>query len=307
MRLMVSVAAALTLALSIQSVAAQDQCAARLILHPGVPTSALSKIEISVGTDTSVLHSCVAPEGPARTWVLLDSRPSMHYPPSKWNVAMIVLNDLVRSSASGSQLGLVISAGAIYEAIPLVDVATFVRRMDSVGGDIMKLLASTTSTHAANPTLDEAIEETAARFPSRQPGDIVYVITDATERDPRRSSVRATDSLLASGTRLFSFIFVEDYYRFKERALRPEWLMDMTKATGGSWLQYEALTDLDKQKAKETSDSLRRLYSEMHDVCEVKFDIAKSAAGGKVRVNAYDKNGAAIALKYASRLSGCYP
>ena len=72
-------------------------------------------------------------------------------------------------------------------------------------------------------------------------------------------------------------------------------------------MQYEALTDLDKRKAKETSDSLHRLYSEMHDICEVKFYVAKSAIAAKLKVKATDQKGTAITLEYASRLPGCSP
>jgi len=145
-------------------------------------------------------------EGPRRVVVLLDISESMHGPEGKhspqWEIARAAARSLLASLPSSSAVGLMTYADKTETRAPLSGDRRLAEEwLDSNPGHQLASLKG----HSA---MYDAIEAAEKQLEPTQPGDVIYIITDAGENASKIRGSKVEKSLAEAGVRLFAFLLV---------------------------------------------------------------------------------------------------
>lgn len=200
--------------------------------HGIVPPDLTSRnFTLTYGHGLASSPKAVYSEGPRRVMVLLDASGSMRGPEAKrhpkWEIAHAGARSLLTSLPVGSAAGLMTFAGRVEMPVPLsADHRLAEEWLDNNTADQAVSVKGRTAMYGAIEAAEKQLEPT-------QPGDAIYIITDAGEN---ASKVRGSDvekSLVAAGIRLFAFLLVSSGPRTEEETEGTTELQHLVDGSGG--------------------------------------------------------------------------
>ncbi len=173
--------------------------------HGTVPHDLISRnFTLTYGRKSVSLPTAVYSEGPRRVMVLLDVSGSMRGPEakqhSKWEIARAAARSLFSSLPTGSAAGLLTFTDKIKTRAPLsIDRRLAEEWLDNDTAHQVPTLKGRTAMY-------DAIEDALKQLEPTEPGDAIYIITDAGENASAIRRSRVENSLAAAGIRLFAFL-----------------------------------------------------------------------------------------------------
>lgn len=187
------------------------------------------------GASASVKSAQYRKDPSGRVVVLLDVSGSMRArdESNKWKIAHTMASDFVSLAPPATQISFMSFAGSVQERFgasggrkPIQDWLSdsSVREGSQVKGET-----------ALYETILAAIKELGAA----EPGDSIYVITDAEDNFSRAKSSDVERLLINSGIRLFALILYEPAHR-AESGLASHQLNDLVRRSGGLLLSFSA-------------------------------------------------------------------
>jgi von Willebrand factor type A domain len=184
----------------------------------------------------------------------------------------------------------------------IVDTLDFDRKPS----EMFQRLASVTDGDGKTALLD-SLAYSAKLFHTREPGDTIYVITDAVDNRSKLHERDIEHELLSRGIRLFSFVFSDPSFVTVEEGASVADFKKLTEETGGSSMNPSL--DQSARESQQMDASLRHLYDMMRNFYELEVEVPhEPKTEQRWELKVVDSNGKKrkdVELTYPRSLLGC--
>jgi hypothetical protein len=239
----------------------------------------------------------------------------MQTPGNKWMIALEVAGDAVANLPAGTQIALVIFDEKIVESLDFGSGRrTLAQRIIALASR-KKAVPSKSRRTAIWDSLLKALPV----FSARQPGDVVYLISDGGENVSKTRPRQIEDAFLREGTRLFAFLLVDRSPRGSQLPDEEEQglsiLKELTEVTGGNYVILPGIRplahpnfDLSEEGRRKLALSAQVLYAEMKEFSRI--DVVLPERVDKTRDWSLQLNRSShkkFRLLYPHKLTPCSP
>jgi hypothetical protein len=257
-------------------------------LQPASFQASLSGHQVKVVSDRVLTTS-------PRIVLLVDISGSINSSNHSLAVTKFLAEEFVAASTT-SRIALVLFSDHIVDTLDF----------DRKPSDMLQRLAGVTDGDGKTALLD-SLAYSGNLFHTREPGDAIYVITDAVDNRSKLHEKDVEHELLSRGIRLFSFVLSDPSFVTIEEEASFADFKNLTEGTGGSSMNPSL--DQSARESQQLDASLRHLYDMMRNFYELEVELPhEPKAGQRWKLNIVDSNGKKrkdVELTYPRSLLGC--